>query len=153
MNDLLPTAAHETRRPPADDALLGPADVALRVAIVALTLSTAYIHSTLGGLQFTLNAIGYAVLAAAVIAPLAIAHRYRWLIRIALAGYAATTIVAWAITGPYYTTAYVAKAIEVVLITLLVIDFARRDGNPIDRIAAELRSLFGGSRGQAAGRP
>ena len=35
-------------------------------AIVALTLSTAYIHSTLGGPLFTLNAIGYVVAAVAV---------------------------------------------------------------------------------------
>ena len=35
------------------------AGVALRFGIVALALGTAYIHSTLGGLLFTLNAIGY----------------------------------------------------------------------------------------------
>ena len=33
-------------------------DIALRVAIVALALSTAYIHFTLGGLRFTVNATG-----------------------------------------------------------------------------------------------
>jgi hypothetical protein len=111
------------------------------VAIVALALSTAYIHLTLGGLRFTLNATGYVVLAAAMIAPIAIAVRYRWLIRLALAGYAATTIVAWAVEGPYYSTAYVAKAIELALIALLVIDMARRDGNPVERLRHEVRSL------------
>ncbi len=50
---------------------LRPADVAIRAAIVALTLSTAYIHSTLGGLLFTLNAVGYVVAAVAMIVPLA----------------------------------------------------------------------------------
>jgi len=56
-------------------------------------------------------------------------------------GYAATAIVAWAITGPYYTTAYIAKAIEIALITLLAIDFARMDGNPIKVIKSELGLL------------
>ena len=116
-------------------------DIVLRVAIVALALSTAYIHLTLGGLRFTLNATGYVVLAAAMIAPIAIAVRYRWLIRLALAGYAATTIVLWAIEGPYYSMAYIAKAIELALIALLVIDIARRDGNPVERLRHEVRSL------------
>jgi hypothetical protein len=135
-----------------DDSPLGAADIALRLAIVVLALGTAYIHSTLGGLQFTLNALGYLFWAAAMVVPLAIAARYRWLVRIGLLGYAATTIVAWAIDGPYYTTAYIAKAIELVLIILLVIDIARRDGNPIDRIRAELRTRFGRPTGTAAGR-
>ena len=121
---------------------LGGGDIVLRVAIVALALSTAYIHLTLGGLRFTLNAAGYVVLAAAMIAPFAIAVRHRWLIRLALMGYAATTIVAWAIEGPYYSTAYVAKAIELALITLLVIDTARRDGNPVERLRHEVRTLM-----------
>ena len=34
-------------------------DIAIRAGIVVLALSTAYIHSTLGGLLFTLNALGY----------------------------------------------------------------------------------------------
>jgi hypothetical protein len=117
-------------------------DIALRVAIVALALSTAYIHFPLGGLRFTVNATGYVLLAMAMIAPIPIAVRYRWLIRLALAGYAATTIVAWAVEGPYYTTAYVAKAIELALIALLVLDIARRDGNPVERLRHEVRSLM-----------
>jgi hypothetical protein len=109
------------------------ADVALRLAIAALALGTAYIHSTLGGARFTLNTIGYVAGAFAIVAPLAIAARHRGLIRIGLAAYAATTIVAWAIDGPYYTTAYIAKFIELSLITLLVVDFAVSDGNPLRR--------------------
>lgn len=121
---------------------LSGGDMVLRVAIVALALSTAYIHSTLGGLRFTLNAAGYVALAIAMIAPIALAVRYRWLIRLALAGYAATTIVGWAVEGPYYSTAYVAKAIELALIALLVIDIARRDGNPVERLRREVRTLM-----------
>ena len=92
---------------------LRPADVAIRAAIVALALATGYIHYTLGGLLFTLNAAGYLVAAVAMIIPLALAVRFRWIIRVGLMGYAATAIVAWALMGPYYTTAYVAKGIEV----------------------------------------
>src|SRR5688500_4818648 len=107
---------------------LSDADIVLRVATVALTLATAYIHLTLGGLLFTLNAVGYVVGAAAIVVPIAIAVRYRWLLRIGLAGYAAMTIAAWVIQPTYYPTAYLAKAIELALITLLAIDFIRRDG-------------------------
>ena len=120
---------------------LRPLDVIIRIAIVGLTLGTAYIHSTLGGLLFTLNATGYVVAALAIVVPLGLAIRFRWFIRLGLMGYAATAIIAWAITGPYYTTAYIAKAIEVALITLLAIDFARMDGNPIKVIKSELGLL------------
>ena len=116
---------------------LKPLDVVIRGAIVALTLATGYIHFTLGGLLFTLNATGYAVAAVAVVIPLALAVRFRWIIRVGLMGYAATAIVAWAIMGPYFTTAYIAKAIEVALITLLAVDFARHDGNPINVVKRE----------------
>jgi hypothetical protein len=117
-----------------------PTDAVLRAAIVGLTLATASIHATLGGLLFTLNAIGYVVLATAMVAPLAVASRLRPIVRIILAGYAATTILAWAIQGPFYSTAYVAKAIELALIILLAIDFVRFDGSPVNLIRRELRS-------------
>jgi hypothetical protein len=120
---------------------LRPLDVVIRIAIVGLTLGTAYIHSTLGGLLFTLNAVGYVVAAVAVVIPLGLAIRFRWFVRIGLMGYAATAVAAWAIQGPYYSTAYIAKAIEIGLITLLAIDFARMDGNPINVVKSELALL------------
>ncbi|MFL5725045.1 MAG: hypothetical protein ACJ765_04095 [Chloroflexota bacterium] len=120
---------------------LSPVDIALRVAIVGLTLSTAYIHSTLGGLLFTLNAVGYLVAAVALVIPLPLAVRYRWVVRLGLMGYAATTIIGWAIQGPYFMTAYIAKAIEVTLIALLAVDFARMDGNPVTLIKNEIADL------------
>jgi hypothetical protein len=123
------------------DRALSPVDIALRLAIVGLTLATGYIHSTLGGLLFTLNAVGYLVAAAAIVIPLALAVRFRWVVRLGLMGYAATTIIGWAIQGPYYTTAYIAKGIEVALIVLLAIDFARMDGNPVNVIKSELGLL------------
>jgi hypothetical protein len=120
---------------------LRPADVAIRAAIVALALATGYIHYTLGGLLFTLNAAGYAVAAVAMIIPLALAVRFRWVIRLGLIGYAATAIVMWAIQGPYYSTAYIAKGIEVALIVLLAVEFARHDGNPVNVVRRELAAF------------
>ena len=43
--------------------------------------------------------------------------------------------------GPYYSTAFIAKGIEVVLIGLLAVDFARMDGNPVTVIKAEIAEL------------
>jgi plastocyanin len=115
-------------------------DAALRAAIVGLALGTAYIHSTLGGMLFTLNAIGYVVAAVAMVAPFPIASRFRWMVRLGLAGFATATIVGWATQGPFYATAYVAKAIEVTLIVLLAIDFVRFDGNPVSLVRREWRA-------------
>jgi hypothetical protein len=120
---------------------LRASDVAIRAGIVVLALSTAYIHSTLGGLLFTLNAIGYVTAAVAMVIPLALAVRFRWVIRLGLIGYAMTTILGWAIQGPYYETAYIAKAIEVALIVLVAVDFARMDGNPVAVVKRELASF------------
>src|SRR5918995_1585515 len=54
----------------------------LTTAIVGLTLATAYIHSTLGGLLFTLNALGYLGLAGLIVigaaAPVAMVERFSW---------------------------------------------------------------------------
>jgi hypothetical protein len=135
-----PTRFHDMSLRSADRTL-GPVDVALRLAIVALALSTGYIHSTLGGLLFTLNALGYLTAAVAMVIPLGIAVRFRWFVRLGLIGYAATTIIAWAVQGPYFMTAYIAKAIEVALIALVAIDFARLDGNPITVVKSELALL------------
>lgn len=121
---------------------LRASDVVLRAAIVVLALSTGYIHSTLGGLLFTLNALGYVVAAVALIVPLALAVRFRWIVRLGVIGYAATTILGWAIQGPYYSTAYMAKGIEVALIVLVAIDFARMDGNPVSVARREFGALL-----------
>ncbi len=123
-------------------AALRATDVVLRLAIVGLALATGYIHSTLGGLLFTLNAVGYLVAAVAMIVPLALAVRFRWVVRLGLIGYALTTILGWAIQGPFYSTAYLAKGIEVALIVLVAIDFARMDGNPITLVRRELAALM-----------
>jgi hypothetical protein len=111
-----------------------PRGLILRAAIVALTLATGWIHAGLGGLLFSLNAAGYLVAAAAMVAPIGLAVRYRWLIRLGLIGYAATAIVAWYVMGPRYDVAYIAKAIELVLIALLLVEARAYDGNPLHRL-------------------
>jgi hypothetical protein len=133
------------------------ADIALRAGIVALTLATAYIHSTLGGALFTLNAVGYVVLAAALVAPLAFFANIRWLTRLALIAYTASTVIGWYLMGPRYDTAYIAKGIELVLIALLVVESYHHDGSPL-QIARRIVNLVtafvpGASRngGQATG--
>lgn len=113
-----------------------PAGVALRALTVGLVLVTAYIHSTLGGLLFSLNAFGYLVAAVAMVVPLGIAIRYRGIVRLGLVGYALTAIVGWAIMGPRYETAYIAKADELILIAVLAVDFLRADGNPVGYLRA-----------------
>ena len=106
----------------------------IRTAIVGLTCATGWIHLTLGGLLFTLNGIGYLVAAAAMVAPLAPAVRFRWFIRLGLIGYALMAIVGWYLTGPRYDVAYLAKAIEVALIVLVAIEVRAYDGGPLRRI-------------------
>ncbi|MEP7379679.1 MAG: hypothetical protein ABI725_08990 [Chloroflexota bacterium] len=105
--------------------------IGLRIAVVVLTLSTAYIHYTLGGLLFLANAVGYLVLAAAMVAPLGIASRYRWLIRAALIVFTLATIGGWMMFGARIFLGYLDKGIELVLIAVLFVEMMRYDGGPI----------------------
>jgi hypothetical protein len=117
----------------------------LTAAIVGLTAATAYIHLGLGGLLFTMNGLGYIGLGALYVvgaaAPMPIVQRFSWFPRLALAGYAATTIAGYLVMGPYFSLGWIAKGIEVALIVLLAIDFARVDGNPVTLIKAEIADL------------
>jgi hypothetical protein len=117
----------------------------LTAAVMELTLTTAYIHYSLGGLLFTLNAAGYAVLAAS----LALTAIYRdgsigrwgWLPRLGLAGYTLVTIGSYLVMGPYFPLGWVAKAVEVAILTLLVADVALVYGSPRSLIGAAAASL------------
>ena len=95
--------------------------VVLRTAVIGLTLATAAIHSSLGGLLFLANAAGYTVLALAMVAP-GPAARWRWLVRLALIGFTAATIAGWVAFGPRFGLAYLDKAIEVALIGVLLLE-------------------------------
>lgn len=103
----------------------------LRVAIVVLALSTAYIHYTLVGMMFMLNALGFLVLGLAMVAPLAIASQYRWLIRAALIVFALMTIGGWVMFGGRYDMGYLATGIEIGLIVLLFVEMFRYDDGPV----------------------
>lgn len=113
-----------------------PAEIAVRVAIIILTVATAIIHFRqaflflIPDILFVLNGISYLGLLAALYLPIARLAAYKNIIRFALIGFTALTIVLWfAITGGYGTSiAYIDKAIEAVLIVMLVIDarFASR---------------------------
>jgi hypothetical protein len=127
---------------------------ALTTTIVALTLVTGAIHLSLGGMMFTLNALGYFALAAAFVVGAAISHplvvRFSWVPRVALIAYAAGSIVAWLIMGGFYMLAYVTKAVEVALIALLVVDIYRVYGGPtglVRQAIASIRWLIGLIRG------
>jgi hypothetical protein len=120
---------------------------ALTAGIVVLALVTGWIHLGLGGLLFTLNGLGYAGLAGlyviAAVAPHPLVAAFSWAPRVMLAGYAAVTIVAWAIQGPYFTTAYIAKGVEVALIALISADVFRVYGGPMGLARAARASVFG----------
>jgi hypothetical protein len=122
--------------------------LALTAATVELTLTTAYIHLSLGGILFTLNAIGYAVLGA-LLAATAIPHplisRFGWLPRVGLAAFTATTIGAYIVIGPYFILGWVAKAVEVAILTLLAADVVHVYGSIGGLVRAVTDSL---SRGQ-----
>jgi hypothetical protein len=104
--------------------------VVFRTAVIGLTLATAAIHVSLGGLLFLANAAGYAVLALAMVAPGPTA-RWRWLVRLALIGFTAATIGGWVAFGPRFALAYIDKAIEVALIGILLIEQWQSDGGPV----------------------
>ncbi len=130
-----------TAGPKVRDAL----SVLLLLGIVALTMTTAWIHFSLGGLLFLLNAAGYTALATAVAASFAVGipfvQRLGWLPRLALMGYAAVTIAAWAVMGPYFQLAYIAKGVEVVLIAVLAVDLYRTYGGPLELIRRARREV------------
>ncbi len=104
--------------------------LAIRVLVVGLTLATAAIHASLGGLLFLANAIGYTTLALAMIVPGPIG-RLRWLVRLALLGFTAATIGGWVLFGARFPLAYFDKAIEVALIGAVALELWRFDGGPI----------------------
>lgn len=122
-----------------------PGGAVLLAGIVALTATTAYIHFTLGGLLFLLNAVGYTGLGvlyvAAELVDAPIVRRFAWLPRVALAGFAATTIAGYLVLGPYFQLGWITKAVEVALIGLIVADIVRVYRSPVGLVRAAVASL------------
>jgi hypothetical protein len=107
-----------------------PVHLLLRAAIVGLTLATAAIHASLGGTLFVMNAVGYTVLAVAMVVPGPIG-RMRWFVRYALILFTVATIGGWLMFGARFDLAYVDKAIEVVLISFVLVESFVLDGGPV----------------------
>ena len=122
--------------------------VVLTGTIVVLTAITAMVHLSLGGILFTLNGLGYAGLAVLIViahsASHPLAQRFDWFPRLALMGYAATTIVGYLIIGPYSTLGWFTKAVEVALIATLAIDALRAYGG----VGSTLRKVLGSITGR-----
>jgi len=113
-----------------DGTMRRPRFGALQIGIVLLALATAGIHfflalnsgDTMTTVMFTLNAIGYVGLVAALYLRLPILYKYPRLVRFALIGFTLLTIILWAVMGSRTTVGYVTKAIEVLLAVLLFIE-------------------------------
>jgi hypothetical protein len=99
----------------------------LRIGIVVLTLATALIHLNFPDPVFILNGLGYLTLLAALFLPIPRIARYRNVVRFVLAGYAALTIFLWILFGARTPIGYIDKVIEIVLISLLLLDARRSD--------------------------
>jgi hypothetical protein len=111
----------------------------LRGGVVFLTLTTAAVHASLGGVLFTLNAIGYATFAVAMMLPGRIGE-IRWLVRLGLLGFTAATIGGWILFGARFPLAYIDKGVEAVLVTFLLLELWLEDGGPIG-ILRRVRAL------------
>ena len=125
----------------------GAAGLLLSAVIIELTAATAYIHFTLGGTLFLLNALGFVALAlaygVAAVVPLAVLRRFGWLPRLGLAGYTLLTIAAYLAIGPYFALGWVAKGIEVAIVGLIALDLLGIHGSPrglLNSIASSLRA-------------
>lgn len=104
----------------------------LQLIIVLAAVATAFIHIALAfqfptGVDpvFVLNGLGYLGLTALLLAPFAALDRYRNIIRWLLIVYTLVTVLAWVFVGVRSTIAYVDKAVELVLILALWLDWQR----------------------------
>lgn len=97
----------------------------VQVAIVVLALATALVHIWLAipdmMVAFYLNGAGYIALLIALYLPQL--SRWQRLTRIGLIGYTLLTIVLWVLIGAHTQLAYADKAVEVLLVILLVLEW------------------------------
>ncbi len=111
---------------PATQSRLG----AMQFVILLLVLATGLIHLwkgiSDGLLMFIANGIGYLVLAAAAYLPIAALANFRTLAKWALLAFTGVTIIGWVLIGERSAIGYITKAIEVVLVILLIGDLRRK---------------------------
>ncbi|GDX67143.1 hypothetical protein LBMAG37_02970 [Anaerolineae bacterium] len=97
----------------------------VQVAIVVLALATALVHIWLAipdtMVAFYLNGAGYIALLIALYLPQL--SRWQRLTRIGLIGYTLLTIVLWVLIGAHTQLAYADKAVEVLLVWALVLEW------------------------------
>jgi hypothetical protein len=120
------------------------ARIVLTLVILELTAATAYVHLTLGGTTFLLNAFGYAVLGAAyaaTLAPTSIVQRIAWLPRIGLGGYAVVTIGAYLVDGTYFPLGWITKAVELAIVALVTVELLNAYRSPRGLLRAAVGSL------------
>lgn len=98
------------------------------MGIVLFALVTAGIHfylamqSEMVRVMFTLNALGYVGMLAAMYLNLPFVRRRRRLVRYAFIGYTLLTILLWVIMGERTPIAFVDKTAEVLLVALLFME-------------------------------
>jgi hypothetical protein len=102
----------------------------LQATIVLAAVTTALIHIVLafqfpGGVDavFVLNGLGYLGLTALLLLPLPLLDPYRNLVRWVLIGYTLVTVLAWLFVGVRSPVAYLDKAVELLLIACLWLDW------------------------------
>ncbi len=102
-------------------------DVAIRIGVVVLALAAAIVHLSrlFPDPVFILNALGYLTLLAALYLPLRRLAPHRRVVRWALIGYAALTILAWVAIGERTPLGYSTTAGEVALVVLLLVEGRR----------------------------
>ncbi|MCS6906758.1 MAG: hypothetical protein RML93_02610 [Anaerolineales bacterium] len=97
-----------------------------RIAIIILTLATAFIHFSLlfPDTLFILNGLGYLAFLAAYFAPVPLARQNHRLVKIGFVAYTAITILAWIAIGtnPPTVLGLITKIIEVLLIVCILSD-------------------------------
>ena len=99
-------------------------DTAIWTGVVVLTLMAAIVHLSLlfPDPVFILNGIGYLTLLAALYLPIPRLVLHRRVVRWALVGYAALTILAWVAIGERTLLGYSTTAGEVALVILLLME-------------------------------
>ena len=102
-------------------------DVAIRIGVVVLALAAAIVHLSrlFPDPVFILNALGYLTLLAALYLPVRRLAPHRRVVRWALIGYAALTILAWVAIGERTPLGYSTTAGEVALVVLLLVEGRR----------------------------